>query len=620
MPALPLIVKILPDEIEIEADTGENLLEVIHRAGVYLEAECGGQGTCETCIAAIIEGSCTKSGITADDGLILTCQAEISDNITIKVPAASRIIPSEKKTPEIIHHIELIKPSKFSPLASAVTIKSGDLRFNDSLSDWEKIIRFLPAVDDIECGIDILRRLPAIIRKEEDITVVFTQTLSGKRIIDISPGRRDIYGIACDVGTTTVAVKIINLTTGDSLGYASSYNGQIECGADVISRIIYSQKPGRLEELQNRIIRTINRLISELLQKENISPQDVFAAVFAGNTTMTHLLLGIDPKYIRIAPYTPAVKTVPMLSAKELGLMINPNAVIHCSPAVGSYVGGDITAGLLCLSGIDAHKEAVLFIDIGTNGELVLMGDDWMIGCACSAGPAFEGVGIKCGMRAAEGAVEGVKLLDRGKEVKLQVIGGGNPLRICGSGLIELISELFQYGIIQRDGKFHKSDDNARIQKRGNENIYVLVEADESGSGREIFISEHDIDNIIRAKAAIFSACSLLLKNVGLNFKDIEKIYAAGGFGQHLDFRNAVTIGLFPDIDLEKFQYLGNTSLKGAELALLYSEYREKLAQTAKAMTYIDLSSESGYMDEYTAALFLPHTDENLFPNYNNRF
>ena len=422
------------------------------------------------------------------------------------------------------------------------------------------------------------------------------------------------YGIACDVGTTTIALNLVDLNTGKTITARSAYNNQIRCGTDIISRIIYAQKPGHLDELNRLVVGTINRLLDLAFTATNISRDEITSAVFSGNATMTHLLLGIDPKNIRLEPYVPAVKSVPLLSARELGIHIQPDAVIYFTPAVGSYVGGDITSGVLCTRLKGKRVGVELFIDVGTNGELVVMGEDWMIGCACSAGPAFEGVGIDSGMRASAGAIDGIQIDAVSSEVRFQVIGGGKPRGICGSGIIELVAELFKHGMIDRNGKFSDTVPQHRIRKENHRYCFVIASAGDSAAGKDITISEKDIANVMRAKAAIYSACALLLKNVGLADKDIGKVYVAGGFGNHLNFEHAITIGMLPDIDLGKFEYLGNTSLQGARLALLSLEYRKELSKIAKGVTYIDLSSEPHYMDMYTAALFLPHTDIDLFP------
>ena len=607
----------MPLNIEVPAERGDNLLEVLHRAGVPIEAECGGQGLCESCVVMIVEGSCEKDGKNIGEGVVQSCQVEICDDITVKLPTSLLTASGKDYSSCFLPESDILFPGKLSPLSKKTAIELPAASLEENTSDFEWLAHKISPDRELFCSLSVLKTFPRMVHHNSGVvTATIVERNGGSRIVKLERGVRTArhFGLACDVGTTTVALKLVDLNSGLEVASASSYNDQIECGADVISRIIYSQKSGRLKDLQDRIIRTINRLLNIVLSDNGVSPDDVTCAVFSGNTTMTHLMLGINPKYIREEPYVPAVKFVPPLSAGELKIRIHPEAPIIFAPSVGSYVGGDITSGVLCLLQKPEEQGIRLFIDIGTNGELVIMGDKWMMGCACSAGPAFEGVGIKCGMRASEGAIEGVEIREDGSEVAYRVIGGGKPKGICGSGLIELTAVLFKNGIIGRDGRFTDTAPKERIHRKENSPAFVIAKADQTADGREIYLNEQDTANIMRAKAAIFSACSLLLKKVGLSFNDIKRVYVAGGFGCCLNFANAVTIGLFPDIGGDRFEYLGNTSLMGAHLALISGEHREHLMRIAKSMTYIDLSSEPDYMDEYTAALFLPHTDKNLFP------
>ena len=298
---------------------------------------------------------------------------------------------------------------------------------------------------------------------------------------------------------------------------------------------------------------------------------------------------------------------------------MNHEGRIHCSPAVGSYVGGDITAGLLCTPLLRNSKKISLFIDAGTNGELVVGNKDWLVTCACSAGPAFEGSGIKCGMPASEGAIEEIKMLDRVK-LEYKVIGGTKPQGICGSGLVDLMAELFIHGYIDRHGKYNEKKASKKIVETEEGKGYLVEEGKNSFWGKDLIITENDISNLIRTKGAVFSACSLLLKNVGLSFKEIDSFYIAGGFGQHLNVENAIHIGLLPDLERDRFHYLGNSSLLGAYLILLSDKNKDLADEVAQKMTYIELNTEPNYMNEFTGALFLPHTDIKLFPSVKQIF
>jgi uncharacterized 2Fe-2S/4Fe-4S cluster protein (DUF4445 family) len=436
-------------------------------------------------------------------------------------------------------------------------------------------------------------------------------------IIDIEPGNSTVhnYGIAVDIGTTTIAVQLVSLPLAKIVATRSDYNDQVSCGLDVISRINYARRGDRREELRSRVLGTINRLIRQVAESHGVHPQRICNAVVSGNTTMTHLLLGLNPEYIRLEPYTPTLLEVPYLSAADVGIEINPESWVYISPSVGSYVGGDITAGLLCTDLAIETEGFKLFIDIGTNGEIVVGNDEVMMACACSAGPAFEGGGIGCGMRAAIGAIERVEVDPQTGVATCSTIGDTKPKGICGSGMISLLAELFLTGWLDAAGKFDRRRTSPAIIVEGRYAKYVIAEADEADGNKALTISELDIENIIRAKAAIYSACSLMVQQLGCELADLEKIYIGGGFGRFLDIEKAIVIGLIPDIDRSKFQYIGNSSLMGSYMVLVSDDYRLRQLRLAKRMTYIDLSTDPSYMDQYTGALFLPHTDPNCFPS-----
>lgn len=615
-------IKILPHGIRITVQQGKTLSEALHQAGIPLEAACGGQGTCGRCAVEILEGRCEWPGsdrpraAPVQDGCVLSCQATVIEDVVIRVPETTEISRGDV-TLRPLPEAEMAIQADLTPLSGKRVIEIAEMSREKGSSDFERLASQISEGEELPCSLSVLRSLPRVLRHNgARVTATVAEGQGGKRMIKLEPGIKldRHYGVACDIGTTTVSLKVVDLNTGRVIDAVSAYNDQIECGADVISRIIYAQKKGRLQELTRRVMGTVNGLLGAVLPMHGISPDEVTSAAFSGNTTMVHLLLGIDPKYIREDPYVPAVKSPPLFAAEDLGVHIHPQAPVFFSPAVGSYVGGDITAGVLCTRLKRKSDGVELFIDIGTNGELVISGENWTIGCACSAGPAFEGTGIKCGMRASKGAIETVDFKKESSDIVYRVAGGGRPRGICGSGLIELVAGLFASGAIGRDGKFNEGRKNDRIRRKEDHLAFIVAEARQTATEEEIYIGEGDIVNIMRAKAAIFSACSLLLKNVGLSFSDIEKVYIAGGFGNYLNIEKAITIGLFPDIDPSRFEYLGNTSLLGAYLALLSCDHRNKLKKIATSMTYVDLSSEPDYMNEFTGALFLPHTDETLFP------
>ena len=459
---------------------------------------------------------------------------------------------------------------------------------------------------------------PTLREQNGKVTATIFSENSIHEIIALEAGdtRAAHYGIACDIGTTTISVRLIDLTTGKTLATESDYNGQTSRGADVISRIEYGGSAQKLDELRQLVLETINRLIGMACARSSISSHAISGMSIAGNSTMVHLFLGIPAKYLREHPYVPTVKHVPLLSAAECGLLLNPEAKVLFSPGVGSYVGGDITAGLLCTDMIRSNREISLFIDIGTNGEIVIGNSEFLMTTACSAGPAFEGSGIKCGMRAAPGAVDSFEIEKNGESIDWTAIGEDKPSGICGSGLISLLGELFKAGVIDAGGRFTDKAATERCMTIEGTKAFVLIRGVDSAHGRDIVITESDIDNLIRTKAAIYSACDCMLSNAGITLANVKNILIAGGFGRFIDLEDAVRIGLFPDIGRSHFTYLGNTSLAGATLALLSKKYRDELRTLPDRMTYIELSNDPRYMDSYVAALFLPHTDLTRFKSF----
>ncbi|MCL2251169.1 MAG: ASKHA domain-containing protein [Treponema sp.] len=578
--------------ITIEAKQGSSLLEAARHGGVFIETPCGGKGTCKKCLVQIKENN---------DQSVLICQTSVPE-YPITVILSNQ---SENKIDRFENFDDQALSKYYQNIISDETfIKKVNLQVSkpallDGLSDADRFIKAFQKVIEcqyVEIPLNILAELPEKLReKDGELTVYYY--LNKNTAYCVSLETPSAYGIAVDIGTTTVAIYLIDLESKKIIAVQNTYNKQIECGLDVISRINYAKK--NLNELRKRILDTINELIDNVCNKTEIKPSQILCLSLAGNTTMTHLLLGVIPEYLRLSPYTPAVFQPQIYTANLLGINICQNAPALFAPAVGSYVGGDITSGLLCTKLTNkSNKELILFIDIGTNGEIVLGNDDFIFACACSAGPAFEGAGIKHGVRAQKGAVEKVSIdtnLNTHKQnLQIQTIGGAPPIGICGSGIISVIAELFKNGIIDSAGKFS--------QKNGE---YALFE--------NISINETDIDNFIRAKGAIFSACQTLLDSVNMSFNDLDKVYVAGGFGRFLDLEDARTIGLLPRLPDEKFVFLGNSSLIGAYLCLVSQEQRKKMHELTAKITYIDLSSEAKYMDHYTGALFLPHTDKKLF-------
>ncbi len=623
-----LTIQFLPFETTVQVGAGTNLLDAIVEAGLPLKSSCGGKGTCGDCLLRITAGeyrtrpSAALRGGLSSQGYNLACQTEVLGDLLVELPQFEEILLP--RAPDLT--LLPLKKRRISGVFEVnpgikklmVTVPAATLKDNSSdLKRLEAELKNNEEIGATDCEYAVLKKLARALREEQGrVTVILVKSGEGWTIIDIEAGwpEKRICGLACDVGTTTVSCFLVDCESGEILAAASGFNRQIKCGEDIISRINYAQKPNRLQELQELVIATINTLIKKAIESAGLGTEDVCLASISGNTTMTHLLLGLEPRYIREEPYTPTVSHVPVMPARDLGLEMNPEGRVFFAPAVGSYVGGDITAGLLATPILRSSKKISLFIDAGTNGELVVGNKDWLVTCACSAGPAFEGSGTKCGLPAVAGAIEKIRFQDDG-ELSYEVIGGGAAKGFCGSGLVDLLAGLFVHGYINRQGKFNEQKAGERIWRDGRDVGFLVEEAGKTYWGKNIIITEKDIANLIRTKGAIFSACALLLKNIGSDFEAIDSIFIAGGFGSRLDIENSVRIGLLPDIDRAKFHYLGNTSLRGSSLLLLAEKNRKLIKAIARKMTYIELNAEPGYMNEYTGSLFLPHTDIDLFPS-----
>ena len=628
------LVTFLPSGRSIEAKQGDNLVFLIKDAGINMNLPCGGKGTCGRCIVKIESGRVDSDSFAKlsrseiSDGYVCACRTKILDtDVTVVIPDQEKF--GTGKFSDVFEDVKLIQEDLFptivdyNPLAIKWFINVPPPEPLDGLSDIDRLTRQIQSdwgPNEVIIPLSIIRSAANIIRQENGaVTVMMIREPEKFYIIGLEPGNTTtlLYGVAVDIGTTTVAVQLINQSQSLVVGTATDYNAQIKCGLDIISRINYASKPERLEELRNLILQTINKLIDEIIAAKDVKKTEISNAVLSGNTTMVHLLLGLNPEYIRLEPYTPTLLSVPYLTAKDAGIDINPDAWLYFSPCVGSYVGGDITAGLLCTNIAADTDEINLFIDIGTNGEIVLGNNEFLISCACSAGPAFEGGGIEDGMRAAIGAIDKVEIdMDTGIAA-YSAIGETKPTGICGTGIISLLANLLLTGWIDPAGKLNREKVSRAININGKNAVYTIVPAEESATGKPVKISETEIENVIRAKAAIYSACCLIMKQLGISFGDVSTIYIAGGFGRFLNLQNAKIIGLIPDEPLEKFRYIGNSSLIGSNMILISQDFREKQIKLAQRMTYIDLSTDASYMDQYTAALFMPHTDKDLFPNVN---
>ena len=623
-----------PSGETIEVPRGTSLLDAAIMCELDVPAPCAGQGRCGRCRVRVASGEIERrsnagmSTAEVQGGWAVACQTYAGAGaIEIDVPERRE----EKVRP---HGHAIAEPESLpitcdylqNPAVKLFELEIEPPSLEDQTSDFDRLRRALGrqhGIEELRAELPQLKRLgPALRHANWKVTVALEMrdwvygSYLPPRLLRVYPTAfpQASLGVAVDLGTTSVVAYLVDFTTGRVIDSASTYNKQIACGDDVISRIIYTKRKHGLERLQTLALESINELLGELQQRNGVEEREIHELAIAGNTTMTHLLLGLEPRALREEPYIPTISIAPKLIAGELGLNANPVARVQILPSVGAYVGGDITAGVIS-SGMYATEKLTLFIDIGTNGEMVLGNKEWLLSCACSAGPAFEGGGVRDGMRVSPGAIEDVFIDDTSWEPTFRTVDDAPAAGICGSGLIDLLGELFVTGLLDKSGHLDLEAATARIRVRGGVPEYVVCRAGDGGAEKDIVLTESDISSLVRAKAAIYAGFEVLCTSVGVDLADVEQILIGGAFGQYLNVEKAIRIGLLPDQPVEKFHFLGNTSALGAFATLLCVNVRQDVADVASKMTYLELSADNTFMDEYTSALFLPHTDLSGFPS-----
>ena len=625
--------------VQIECNAGDNLLELARRANVAIDAPCSGNGSCGKCRVKLLEGEVDTipsrhiSEAEYKEGWRLSCNCKVVSDCTVLVPDIASAYQSRMKT------ADLSSPEEVAIFEKAKTEmeQAGQLPFEncfkalqlamdapseaDTMPDIERLqwaVQAETGAEKVNVPFCVMVKLASTLREHDFRVCVKGELKDGVFTCMEICGYEDtkLVGCAIDIGTTTVTMVLVDLTSGEILAKGSSGNGQIRYGADVINRIIESSRPSGKKKLQDAIIKeTLTPIIANLCKSANINAKSILRLSIGANTTMNHLLVGVDADPVRMDPYIPSFFAWEGLLAGDLKLPANPVAPVIIAPNIGSYVGGDITAGTLATM-MWNQDEMTLFIDLGTNGEIVFGNRDFLMSCACSAGPAFEGGDISCGMRATDGAIEACTIDKDTMEPNMTIVGdvGQKPVGICGSGIIDIIAELFRTKIINARGQFVREGERVKRDQHGM-GRYVLAFASESETGREVSINEVDIDNFIRAKGAIYSGIDTLLQSVDMTPECIDKVVVAGGIGSGINMKNAVYIGMLPDVELEKYHYIGNSSLTGAYAMVMSDLATQKCHDVGANMTYLELSTYPGYMDSFVAACFLPHTDASLFPS-----
>jgi uncharacterized 2Fe-2S/4Fe-4S cluster protein (DUF4445 family) len=630
-------VTFLPDQKEAEVEEGTTLLEAAEQAGVYINSQCGGEGLCGQCQLQVLSGKAKadKNSVgffSADEitsGYVLACQTKVEDDLEVLIPTKSRLemekiitegVPLTYDEPGKIalRKVPHDPISLFDPLVGKVYLELPAPTLNDNISDIDRVTRELKKrlnYPSFEISLGCLQNLAEKLRRHEwQVTATVARHDGLGRILQIEEGdtTERNYGLAVDVGTTTVVAQLVQLKTGKVIGVAANHNLQARYGEDVISRMVFACGQGSLVPLHKAIITNINTLTRAMAKEKGIDVNDINGVVAGGNTVMSHFLLGLMPCSIRLDPYVPTANIYPQIRAQEIGINVNPHAIMEVMPGVASYIGGDTVAGVLA-AGMADRPETKCLVDVGTNAEIVVGNNEWLVCASASAGPAFEGGGTKWGMRATKGAIEKIEI-NQG-EVHYETLAKAKPRGICGSGLIDAIYELVRNKIIGQNGKFNMALQDKRINVEDDVPEYILAFPEETETEQAVTITETDIGNLIRSKGAVFAATKSLLDYVGLSFEQLDAIYLAGGFGSSLSIPKAISIGLLPDINPQKIQFLGNSCIMGARMALLSRPAFESALSISKKMTNIELSKYPPFMNEFIAALFLPHTHSALFPS-----
>lgn len=636
-----------PDNVAISVDKGVNLLEAALEAGVHINATCGGQGVCGKCRVLIKTGE-TASEKTEkisrekyEQGWRQACKTFVLSDCTVRIPVESRGLKrlvahkldmgkAERKI-AALQTKPLAEGWRLDPIAIKVPVKLTPPSLQDNASDLTRLslgLRRQHRIEEISVGLRCLKTMPPVLRSSGwAVTATLMRAAVSEtappvqhpfmplQLVRLQPGDTSGENLAVllDIGTTTICAELVDLSTGQVMAETAEYNRQGEYGEDVITRIVFAQKPDGRAKLQSLVVSTINQVIDQLMEQTAATKKSISCIVGAGNTTMTHLLLGLETRYIREAPYVPTANFMPVVWASHVGIDVPDCVQLFSFPAVAGYVGGDIVSGVLG-SGVFQKEALTLYMDIGTNGEIVLGNRDWLACAACSMGPAFEGGGIKHGMRAEVGAIEGFNINPMTLEPMLITVGRKKPRGICGSGLISILAELLSAGVIDRNGKFVRGLATQRIRAGRFGREYVVAWAEDSGTGNDVVITEVDIENLVRAKGALYAGCLTLLESLQLSFSDLDRIIIAGAFGRYINLEKGKRIGLFPDLPVEKFHFLGNGSILGARLVCLSKGMLQEVERIAKMMTNVELSDNQTFMDKYMGALFLPHTNSRFFP------
>jgi len=618
------LVQFQPQGSKVPSRKGRTLLELATEAGLSVESICGGVGVCAKCKVIVRSGIGSVTPVSSSEkeaieplelasGMRLACQAVVcgDGHIVVEVPQSS----------QRGHHRLLVagieRKVRPLPAVTKIVLKLPPATLKDLRADDDRLLGILSrkAKGRIHIAPGVHGHLPGALRKN-DWTATVT-LLSKSEIIMVEPGDTSgqLYGVAVDIGTTKVVAYLVDLGTGSLLGSESMPNPQIPFGEDVIARITYATRnEDGLWKLQTSIASGINRLILSLCEAQDTTPYDILETVVVGNTAMHHIFFGIPPQHLAAAPYAPAVRTSLCVDPSHVRINMYRFGKVSSLPNIAGFVGADAVADLVA-SGLYDDRKIGMMIDIGTNTEIIAGNRDRLICCSCASGPAFEGAHIRFGMRAATGAIERVWIDPDSHEVKLRTVDDAPPRGICGSGIVDAVAELFKNRLIDPSGRIKVSSESGRTRK-GPKGLpeFVLAPAVESTMGVDITITQHDIQEIQLAKAAIFTGVSILMKKLRLRASLIDRVYAAGAFGTYVDAASAITIGMYPDVPLERISFIGNAAGSGARMCLKSTKMRDLADDLSKRVGYVELAAERDFQTEFAQAMFLPHRDLSRFP------
>ena len=600
-----------PAGTRVRVPPGVTLFDAASWNGIAIDSTCGGHGTCKKCKVRIVDGGAEVTPLDVRafspgelrEGWRLACRVVTAADLRVDVPP---LVTRPKAATVGVGRQVILRPA-----AQKRYLELDEPSLADQLTDLERV---LAAVDDLELRADLhaLRVIGRVLRAADyKVTAVIVDDV----LIDVQEGDTTgrLYGIAFDLGTTTVVATLLDLSTGTPMAVASMLSKQQPFGADVITRIsAVMMDPATLERLTGLAHESLNELAAEVCQQAGVDPADVLEVAMAGNATMTHLALGIDPEPLGVAPFIMSTRLFPEVLAADIGVSVHPRARAVIFPSFGAYVGGDITAGLLA-SGMNRDARTRLFVDIGTNCEIVLGNRDWLLGTAAPAGPAFEGAAIRCGMRAADGAIEVVSMTPDGLDLK--VIGDAPPAGLCGSGLVDAVAGLVRLGLLDRSGRLIPEQDAAaiapglasRLTQLGAERVFVLHWLGEPGDvAQSIYLSQRDVRELQFAKAAIATGWDILLEEAGLAAGDIQQVLLAGSFGSYLSPANAIRLGLVPRLPVLRVVSAGNVAGEGAKMALLSMRERAGALALLEEVRYVELSDRADFNDRFVEQLQFP--------------